>query len=91
MAAYPSKPTSARIIGKHEGNRGVLRAIHLQTKTALQIALCTGRMESETYERGNSGGSFEAPTGVSAFGRWTHDRCWRIPLKNSAIEARCRR
>lgn len=41
----------ARIIGKHEGNRGVLRAIHLQTKTALQIALCTGRMEAGTYVR----------------------------------------
>ncbi|PZQ87245.1 MAG: hypothetical protein DI534_15120 [Leifsonia xyli] len=46
----------ARIIGKHEGNRGVLRAIHLQTKTALQIALCTGRMEAGTYERGSSAG-----------------------------------
>lgn len=41
----------ARIIGKHEGNRGVLRAIHLQTKTALQIALCTGRLETGTYTR----------------------------------------
>ena len=41
----------ARIIGKHAGNKGVLRAIHLQTKTALQIALCTGRLEAGTYER----------------------------------------
>lgn len=41
----------ARILGKYVGNRGVLRAIHLQTKTVLQIALSTGAFEAGTYER----------------------------------------
>lgn len=41
----------ARIIGKYASNRGVLRAIHLQTGIALQIVLCTGRFEAGTYLR----------------------------------------
>jgi hypothetical protein len=45
------EPDMARIIGKYAGNKGVLRAIHLQTLTALQIVLCTGKFEAGTYER----------------------------------------
>jgi hypothetical protein len=45
----------AEIIGTYAGNRGVLRAIHLQTRIALQIVLCTGQFEPGTYEKTNSG------------------------------------
>lgn len=41
----------ARILGKYAGNRGVLRAIHGQMRTVLQIVLFTGLFEPGSYER----------------------------------------
>ena len=41
----------AEIVKNYAGNRGVLHALHLQTRIALQIILCTGRFETGTYER----------------------------------------
>jgi hypothetical protein len=41
----------AEIVEKYAGNPGVLRALHLLTQIVLQIALCTGRFETGTYQR----------------------------------------